>query len=43
MTKGGWRDKSSEKMQASKEKRGITTRDDIQTHFDLYDFDEGRK
>jgi gluconokinase len=43
MTKRGWRDESSEKMQASKEKRGIAARDDIQTHFDLYDFDEGRK
>jgi gluconokinase len=43
MTKRGWRDDGSEKMKASKEKRGIAARDDIQTHFDLYDFDEGRK
>lgn len=43
MTKRGWRDDSAEKMKASKEKRGIAGRDDIQTHFDLYDFDEGRK
>ncbi|WP_442890503.1 DUF5069 domain-containing protein [Congregicoccus parvus] len=43
MTKRGWRDEASEKLKASKEKRGAAARDDIQTTFDLQDLDEGRK
>ena len=43
MTKRGWRDENSEKMQASKEKRGWAMRDEIQTTFDLQDAEEGRK
>ncbi len=43
MTKRGWRDEGSEKLKASKEKRGAAERDDIQTGFDLQDLDEGRK
>jgi len=43
MTKRGWRDDGSEKLKASKEKRGLASRDDIQTTFDLQDAEEGRK
>jgi gluconokinase len=43
MTKRGWRDDASEKLKASKEKRGWAQRDDIQTTFDLQDAEEGRK
>jgi len=42
MTKRGWRDDGSARLAASKEKRGLTGRDDIQTTFDLQDFEEGR-
>lgn len=43
MTKRGWRDEASAKMAQSKAKRGIAARNDVQTTFDLQDFDEGRK
>lgn len=43
MSKRGWRDKYSAKLAESKAKRGIADRDDIQTTFDLQDFEEGRK
>ncbi len=42
MTKRGWRDDASEKLAASKAKRGWAHRDDIQTGFDLQDAEEGR-
>lgn len=43
MLKRGWRDEASVKMAQSKAKRGIAARDDVQTTFDLQDFDEGRR
>jgi len=42
MTKRGWRDDASTKLAASKEKRGLSGRDEIQTTFDLQDVEEGR-
>lgn len=43
MSKRGWRDENSEKLRASKEKRGWAAREEIQTSFDLQDAEEGRK
>jgi gluconokinase len=43
MSKRGWRDENSDKLRASKEKRGWASRDEIQTTFDLQDAEEGRK
>ncbi|MGH7955718.1 MAG: DUF5069 domain-containing protein [Opitutaceae bacterium] len=43
MTKRGWRDESSDKLNDLKAKRGWSDRDDLQTTFDLQDADEGRK
>ncbi len=43
MEKRGWRDDDSELVQSEKESIGLGDRDEIQTLFDFYDFDEGRK
>jgi Domain of unknown function (DUF5069) len=43
MTKRGWRDDYSPKLEASKAKRGWSDRADLQTSFDLQDAEEGRK
>lgn len=43
MMKRGWRDQASAKLAESKAKRGIADRDDVQTGFDLQDYDEGRE
>ena len=43
MTKRGWRDDYSPKLEASKAKRGWSDRADLQTLFDLQDAEEGRK
>lgn len=43
MEKRGWRDDDSEMLQNDKESIGLGHRDEIQTLFDFYDFDEGRR
>ena len=43
MEKRGWRDDDSELLQRDKESIGLGDRDEIQTLFDFYDFDEGRR
>lgn len=43
MEKRGWRDDDSEMLQKDKEALGLGDRDEIQTLFDFYDFDEGRR
>lgn len=43
MEKRGWRDDDSEMLQKDKESLGLGHRDEIQTLFDFYDFDEGRR
>lgn len=43
MTKRGWRDDYSPKLEAAKASRGWSDRVDLQTSFDLQDADEGRK
>ena len=43
MEKRGWRDDDSELVQREKESIGLGDRDEIQTLFDFYDFDEGRR
>lgn len=43
MEKRGWRDDASDWMKEQKEKFGCADRDDIQTAFDIHDFDEKRK
>lgn len=43
LTKRGWRDSAAAKLEESKRKRGIADRADIQTSFDLQDYDEGRR
>jgi len=43
MEKRGWRDDDSELVQKEKESIGLADRDEIQTLFDFYDFDEGRR
>jgi gluconokinase len=43
MTKRGWRDDYSPKLEAAKASRGWSDRGDLQTSFDLQDADEGRK
>jgi hypothetical protein len=42
-SKRGWRDETSEYFQQRKQEAGIGARDDIQTFFDLFDWDEKRK
>lgn len=41
--KRGWRDDDSPLVQEEKEGIGMGDRDEIQTLFDFYDFDEGRR
>lgn len=43
MEKRGWRDDDSALVQAEKESIGLGDREEIQTLFDFYDFDEGRR
>ena len=43
MEKRGWRDDDSPLVQREKDSIGMGHRDEIQTLFDFYDFDEGRK
>jgi len=43
MEKRGWRDDDSELLQKEKKTLGLGDRDEIQTLFDFYDFDEGRR
>jgi hypothetical protein len=43
MEKRGWRDDDSEYVQREKDALGLGHRNEIQTLFDLYDFDEGRR
>lgn len=43
MEKRGWRDDDSGLVQREKESIGLGDRDEIQTLFDFYDFDEGRR
>ena len=43
MEKRGWRDDDSDLVQKEKESIGLSDRDEIQTLFDFYDFDEGRR
>lgn len=43
MEKRGWRDDDSPLVQKEKESIGLGHRDEIQTLFDFYDFDEGRR
>jgi len=43
MEKRGWRDDDSELVQREKDSIGLGDRDEIQTLFDFYDFDEGRR
>ncbi|MDB6147743.1 MAG: hypothetical protein JWO45_1407 [Spartobacteria bacterium] len=42
LTKRGWRDESSESLQADKKKQGWEKREEIQTWVDLQDAEEGR-
>ena len=43
MEKRGWRDDDTPLVQREKESIGMGHRDEIQTLFDFYDFDEGRR
>ena len=43
MEKRGWRDDDSELVQHEKDSIGLGDREEIQTLFDFYDFDEGRR
>jgi hypothetical protein len=43
MEKRGWRDDDSDFVQQEKESIGLGRREEIQTLFDFYDFDEGRR
>lgn len=43
MEKRGWRDDDSDYVRKEKENLGLAGRDEIQTLFDLYDFEEGRR
>jgi hypothetical protein len=43
MEKRGWRDDDSDYVQREKDALGLGGREEIQTLFDLYDFDEGRR
>ncbi len=43
MEKRGWRDDDSELVQREKDSIGLGDREEIQTLFDYYDFDEGRR
>jgi len=43
MEKRGWRDDDSDLVKREKEGIGLGHREEIQTLFDFYDFDEGRR
>jgi Domain of unknown function (DUF5069) len=43
MKKRGWKDSSSEGLEADKRASGLAKRSDIVTWFDLFDADEGRQ
>ena len=43
MEKRGWRDDDNDLVKREKESIGLGHRDEIQTLFDFYDFDEGRR
>ena len=43
MTKGGWRDELTERLQRRLREGGYEDRTDVQTMFDYMDLDEGRK
>ncbi len=43
MEKRGWRDDNADLVQTNKESIGLGQRNEIQTLFDFYDFDEGRR
>ena len=43
MEKRGWRDDTSDWVKEQKEKMACLAREDIQTCFDVHDFDENRK
>jgi gluconokinase len=43
MTKRGWKDDSTEELNIYKNESGLANKDEIQTFFDHYDYDEGRK
>ena len=43
MVKRGWRDDDTEFVEADKKRSGLESREDIQTWFDFYDYDEKRK
>lgn len=43
LSKRGWRDSRSARVAEIKKENGISTRDDVQTFFDLIDVDEGRE
>lgn len=43
MEKRGWRDDDSDLVRQEKASIGLSDRDEIQTLFDFYDFDEGRR
>jgi hypothetical protein len=42
MTKRGWRDDNTEQLNRQKAESGLSDRNEIQTLFDYYEFDEGR-
>jgi hypothetical protein len=43
MSKRGWRDDDTEFLESEKKRLGFAGRPEIETLFDLYDFDEGRR
>jgi hypothetical protein len=43
MMKRGWQDDNSESVREEKEKSGFKDRDEIQTYFEFYEYDEKRK
>jgi gluconokinase len=43
MEKRGWRDPASPGLQLNKSAAGLGDRDDLQTFFDLFDVEEGRR
>lgn len=43
MTKRGWKDEASEVLAKRKGESGLERRDEIQTMFDYFEFDEGRR
>jgi len=43
MTKRGWQDDSTKELERYKAESGFSARGEIQTFFEYYEFDEGRK